>query len=450
MLKPAFNLAFEKYLAGSADAEDLKTILDYFQDANQEEASNYLAEKLRDDSPYEPSNTEELIVKRVFFNLLKARFLELEAKARASELTEKEQEEWKGYQLHSEQLRAALETPESTSKRRKSATLGTFPSLNPKDGQPGSRRLFQRKNWPYLIALLFLTCLSICVWQLARHETVTALVQAENEINLPIENDASLLLADGRLISIRKASKAFLLSKGIELVRSANQEIIFKIGTSPIQSNEKLTFISPKGMLSHLILADNSHVYLNSSSSITYPSSFTEKERTVSLDGEAYFHVTQNLNRPFIVRANETQIKVLGTSFNVATNLIKGRVLTTLQHGSVEVITKNKQVRISPGMQTVSHNVDGEIDTSHVDIAKEVAWKSGMFKFSDEDIYGVMEKLKAWYDIEDIEIHGLTSDRFSGTVKRTRQLSELLQNLEKISNYTFHIKDRRIIIEKAP
>ena len=51
MLKPAFNLAFEKYLAGSADAEDLKTILDYFQDANQEEASNYLAEKLRDDSP---------------------------------------------------------------------------------------------------------------------------------------------------------------------------------------------------------------------------------------------------------------------------------------------------------------------------------------------------------------------------------------------------------------
>lgn len=449
MLKPAFNLAFEKYLAGSADAEDLKTILDYFQDANQEEASSYLAEKLRDDSAYEPSTAEELIVKRVFFNLLKARFLELEAKARANELTEKEQQEWKGYQLHSKQLRAALETPESNSKRRKSANLGTFPSLNPKKGQPGGTRLFQRKNWPYLIALLFLTCLSICVWQFARHETGTAMVQAENEINLPIENDASLLLADGSRISIRKASKAFLLSKGIELVRSANQQIIFKIGTSPVQSNEKLTFISPKGMLSHLILADNSHVYLNSSSSITYPSSFTEKERTVCLEGEAYFHVTQNLSRPFIVRANDTQIKVLGTSFNVATNLIKGRVLTTLQHGSVEVITKNKQVRISPGMQTVSHNADGEIDTSHVDIAKEVAWKAGMFKFSDEDIYGVMEKLKAWYDIEDIEIHGLTSDRFSGTVKRTRQLSELLQNLEKISNYTFHIKDRRIIIEKA-
>ncbi|NJK98273.1 MAG: hypothetical protein HC905_28190, partial [Bacteroidales bacterium] len=93
----------------------------------------------------------------------------------------------------------------------------------------------------------------------------------------------------------------------------------------------------PEGSRSTITLADGTKVELNSGSSISYPSRFTGKQRQVELSGEAFFDVTADKKKPFVVKAGGISIRVLGTHFNVKAYENEKQVFTTLLKGSVRI-----------------------------------------------------------------------------------------------------------------
>lgn len=268
------------------------------------------------------------------------------------------------------------------------------------------------------------------------------------DINLPEQNQAFIRFSDGQTFVLNNTPTDSLRARGIARTLQSNGDWSFTIHPTAATKNMKQTFYSPKGNSSQIVLSDGTKVWLNSGSQISYPTAFTQTERTVSLQGEAYFDVIHDAKIPFFVQAENTKIKVLGTQFNIATNLIPKKVFTTLIAGSVEVNSPVKGTIISPGTQAETDNSTGALSTHPINIKDILAWKEGYFRFKDDDIHQVLSKIKAWYAIEDYEVQEETIDRFTGSILRTRKLSDLLNQLEKISNYKFKIIDGRIIVMK--
>ena len=151
------------------------------------------------------------------------------------------------------------------------------------------------------------------------------------------------------------------------------------------------------GMTTSVVLPDSTVVYLNSESSLRYPSVFEGDIRNVELKGEAYFAVTKQVTKPFIVCLDQAEITVLGTEFNVR-NYENEAIATTLVKGSVSV-TDNSNIsecRLRPGQQAVLEK--GGITVREVEPIHFVAWKDGFFVYQDKKLDDILNELARWYD----------------------------------------------------
>jgi transmembrane sensor len=201
---------------------------------------------------------------------------------------------------------------------------------------------------------------------------------------------------------------------------------------------------TPKGGQYQIILPDGSKVWLNSSSSIKYPATFAENERKVEVTGEVYFEVTKDKSKPFRVIFDETEVEVLGTSFNVMAYKDDTTSRTTLVEGAVSLTNKHSNKRLKPGQQA-SVSSSGNITTQVVDIEEAIAWKKGLFYFRNANIQQIMKKAARWYDIE-IRYEGAVPVRqFTGKVSMDVNISELLQMLN-YAGVKCRMEDKKIII----
>jgi len=138
-------------------------------------------------------------------------------------------------------------------------------------------------------------------------------------------------------------------------------------------------------------------VWVNAESELRYPVQFSGTERKVYLKGEAYFAVTKQVTKPFIVCLDQAEITVLGTEFNVR-NYENEAIATTLVKGSVSV-TDNSNIsecRLRPGQQAVLEK--GGITVREVEPIHFVAWKDGFFVYQDKKLDDILNELARWYD----------------------------------------------------
>ena len=205
------------------------------------------------------------------------------------------------------------------------------------------------------------------------------------------------------------------------------------------------TLSTPTGGQYNIVLADGTKVYLNTVSSIKYPTQFNGDQRIVELEGEAYFEVAKNKNKPFIVKSRNQSIEVLGTHFNVHAYTNESVLKTTLLEGSVAVRYKNQKAILKPGQQSnVSDNFE-KIAVRKVDTEATIAWKNGRFKFDNADLKTVMKQLERWYGIK-VEYRGDVSDvRFNGGTFMNKNSSEVLKVLE-LSDIKFKVEGKTIIV----
>ncbi|HWK02760.1 MAG TPA: FecR domain-containing protein [Puia sp.] len=306
----------------------------------------------------------------------------------------------------------------------------------------------RRSRWWAVAAILLLVVGGAWWWLLLnRQAPVAAGKPAAPSIDvLPGGNRAVLTLAGGKQIILDSAANGLLTQQGnVQIQKLANGRLAYQRIDEKPGSVLYNTLSTPRGGQYQLSLPDGSRVWLNASSSITYPTAFAGTERMIKVTGEAYFEVVHNGRQPFRVRAGDQLIEDIGTAFDVNAYTDEPGVKTTLVEGKVKV-SRGVAVRVlSPGQQAQSLGGDIEI-VPHADMEEALAWKKGAFAFRDADLPTVMRQLARWYDI-DVEYDGpVPTGHFDGEIGRSLTLNQVLQGLANTRiNYTI-INNHKIII----
>jgi transmembrane sensor len=298
------------------------------------------------------------------------------------------------------------------------------------------------------ILILSLACYWVYTLQLKKDKPVVVAVPASqpetNEV-LPGSNKAMLTLGDGSLISLDDARNGEVASQGgTQISKLANGQVVYN---AAVKADEILfnTLTTPRGGQFKLTLPDGSNVWLNSSSSIRYPTAFAGKERKVQVTGEAYFEIAHDASKPFLVSVNDMDIRVLGTHFNVNAYNDEAAVKTTLLQGSVSLSKAGIATLLRPGQQAQLGSAGNFKLVDDVDVDEVVAWKNGYFSFTKADLQTVMRQIARWYDV-DITYEGAVPDRqFGGKIGRNSNISEVLKILQE-TKVNFRIVGKKIIV----
>lgn len=221
----------------------------------------------------------------------------------------------------------------------------------------------------------------------------------------------------------------------------------YYFGQRSIPDDHTVTTIScAYGDRSSVVLPDSSRVWLNSGSKLTFNSNFTN-DRKVELVGEAFFSVSKDKHHPFVVKASDIDIKVLGTEFNVKAYADENIVSTTLIEGAVEVNSKNAITNLKPDQRLTfdksSQNVQIQ-DLTNTSIDTE--WREGRFVFNNESLAELKPKLERWFDCDIVfGDKDVQSRRFTGVLQRESILEAI--SYFDLSNYvTCKIEGNKIII----
>lgn len=259
----------------------------------------------------------------------------------------------------------------------------------------------------------------------------------------PGKSQAVLVLADGNAVNLDSGGNR-TLQQGNAAVRQANGQLQYALqGTVNAQPayNELRT---PRGGHFRLQLSDGTTVWLNAGSSLKYPTAFTSHERAVELTGEAYFEVTKDASKPFLVTAGNMKVQVLGTHFNIKAYGDEGTVNTTLLQGSVKVSGNNGSSLLKPGEQA-RMETNGRLSVISVNAGDAIAWKNGIFMFKSADIRAVMREISRWYNV-DVKYEGqLTAREFAGKISRNYTLQEVLAVLEA-SDVHFRLEGKELTV----
>lgn len=272
----------------------------------------------------------------------------------------------------------------------------------------------------------------------------------------PGQNKATLTLADGSIITLDSATTGEVLNQsGINITLTSDGQLVYSSAqTSNDLASDKFLFntvSTPRGGQYQVVLPDGTHVWLNASSTLKYPTSFKGSERNVELNGEAYFEVVSNKKMPFKVSSKNQLIEVIGTHFNVNAYSDEDATKTTLLEGSVKVAMRtdfngkvlSDYATLKPGQQAT---ISEKVKISNVDTEEAVAWKNGELMFSRQDIRSVMRQISRWYDVEIVYENHLTPMTFSGSISKYSNVSDVLKMLELTGNIHFKIAGRRIIV----
>ena len=246
----------------------------------------------------------------------------------------------------------------------------------------------------------------------------------------PGKSGAILTLSDGSRVVLDS------LTNGVIAAQNGAQVILKKglLAYDPDGQRSKETVYNtmstPKGRQFQLILPDGSKVWLNAASSIKYPTVFTGRERVVEMEGEAYFEIAKNPKVPFKVKANRTEVEVLGTGFNVNGYNNEAAVTTTLIEGAVKINTQKRSVTLKPGQQAQTlANTEIQV-VNGTDINQVMAWKNGHFDFNNADLQMMMRQLERWYDIQVVYEGTIPDVIFKGKMDRDVQLSDVVRFLK--------------------
>lgn len=201
--------------------------------------------------------------------------------------------------------------------------------------------------------------------------------------------------------------------------------------------------IVPPGQISEFVLSDGTHAWLNSGTTIKFPSKFNQATREIFLEGEAYFKVTANKKKPFLVRSGTITTKVVGTEFNVSAYDENESIETTLIKGAVEILgySDKKIVGLSPGQQFSYTKNTRKYTLNEVNTEPFEAWKEGELIFRDKSLKEVSLKLERWYNVEIYFGDDLVGNyKFSGTLLKEKPFDQILQAIKLTLPISYNIE----------
>ncbi|WP_286709944.1 MULTISPECIES: FecR family protein [Sphingobacterium] len=257
----------------------------------------------------------------------------------------------------------------------------------------------------------------------------------------PARSGAILQLSNGEKIALNdKTSKTYDSNKTFV---GNGRELVIKNNKSQHESSLN-SLIVPRASFYKITLSDGTRVWVNAQSNLKFPAQFSENERRVSLEGEAYFEVAHDSKKPFFVESKAGEIKVLGTHFNVFA--YHDDIRATLVEGKVEVRQHENKLELNPGeFASLSKN---NMIKGRADIQQDLAWHHNEFYFKKETIVNIAHQLSRWYDL-DVKFRGNVqlSKEYSGSIQRDVKLSQALEMLSYVSDLRFEVRGKELIIE---
>jgi len=314
-----------------------------------------------------------------------------------------------------------------------------------------SRAFTKRRPRKYLrlsivsAAAMLLAAVMVTSYQYASKDQPAELVL--NDI-APGGNRATLTLTDGRTVDLNAEQGGIVVGDEIRYTDGSSVSDTYHLSSQPASL---LSLTTPKGGTYRVTLPDGTNVWLNSASTLRYPSRFNERERLVELEGEAYFEVSRSDKRgkavssvPFKVVSPGQTVEVLGTHFNINAYSDEHTTNTTLLEGAVRVTADNHTALLKPGQQS-KVGTEG-LRVTEVDTETVVDWKNGDFVFVDETLDNIMREIARWYDVDIVYQGRLRTDRYNGQISRNKNLSEVLHILELSGGLTYNISDRTLCL----
>lgn len=320
--------------------------------------------------------------------------------------------------------------------------------------QMNTSRLIVR--WSVAASVVFLVATGGYLWLQNRNKPSTVRV-AKTQPDIPAgKTGAVLTLADGSKVVLDSLHNGIVARQNGAQVMLKSGQLAYDASKSSASEITYNVLNTPRGRQFQLVLPDGTRVWLNSSSSLKFPTAFSSKDRKVMLSGEAYFEVAKAVDKPFVVViTNKAEVKVLGTHFNVNAYDNENKIKATLLEGSVKVSslhtsgTANDEGAIlKPRQQAQIAQAGNNLTVmNNIDVDKVVAWKNGVFNFEGVDLAEVMKQLERWYDIEVSYEGAIPNIEFYGELNRNSSLNDVIAAL-KDSDVHFRREGRKLIVFK--
>ena len=256
---------------------------------------------------------------------------------------------------------------------------------------------------------------------------------------------AILVLGSDEKVVLGDEAEETLLA-GNTTVKKEGNTLVYDRQKNGEGEEEYNRLITPRGGEYAVVLADGTKVWVNAESELRYPVQFSGTERKVYLKGEAYFAVTKQVTKPFIVCLDQAEITVLGTEFNVR-NYENEAIATTLVKGSVSV-TDNSNIsecRLRPGQQAVLEK--GGITVREVEPIHFVAWKDGFFYYDNEPLENILNELGRWFDFTVFyQNPEVKSYRFKFWANRKDTPEEIMERLNETGKLHVRFNGESVVV----
>ena len=313
------------------------------------------------------------------------------------------------------------------------------------------RQIGFRYWWKYAALFILPLSVALVLWQGMKNEAEEEHRQF-SAVSRPGGERAILKLYNGKTVVLDSTMKSSLIAHeaNVRIEMDSNHLLRYSSHDSIEMANDNKNneLIIPKGGEYQVVLADGTKVWLNSASRLIYPHSFMGKERRVVLSGEAFFDVTHDAERPFVVETSRMNVKVLGTRFNVNDYDDNEEVSTTLVNGSVEIVSGDQQAfRLVPGEQ--AYGKENELEKREVNVRLYTSWIDGKFLFNNTELEEIAKQISRWYDVEIFfSNENVKKVRFTGAIVKFKPLEDLVRMIESTSQVRFSVKGRTIVISE--
>lgn len=309
----------------------------------------------------------------------------------------------------------------------------------------GRRRTWMRVSMKY--AAVVVPLVALVAWWMLRtgwNEDSGSLAVAANDSNIV------LFLSNGEQVNIshmdstgvqeRNGMKIMMTGERDRLVYeqgdSASEELIYNTLSVPIRAEYCLT------------LADGTKVWLAATSKLRYPVNFVGDRREVYLEGEAFFDVAKNPEKPFVVHCEDFSVRALGTSFDVSCYGDDDYALATLASGKIEVTMGELQRVLHPGEQAVIQ--DNKLEVKEVNILPYTSWMEDRLYFFNEKLETIMKRMSRWYGMEVCyDAPGIKELHFTGNVPKYADINKVFDMLEFATHLKFTLQKGKVVISKV-
>ena len=278
---------------------------------------------------------------------------------------------------------------------------------------------------------------------------------SESRNDLKTDNPL-LVLSNGHIVKLKKDESKITVLKGQGAIQIDNDQIVENHTSidNPINKAEFNEVIIPYGKKSKLVLDDGTTVWLNAGSRFAFPQEFIGTKREVFLEGEAYFEVAKNVNKPFIVSTGEINVEVLGTRFNVNAYKSDNLCETVLLEGSVNIWDNTKfikeKIQMVPNQIATYNKTEKNIALkSELESGRYISWVNGWYEFKNENFEQVLKKLEKYYNIKFDYDQTVVSKilHVSGKLDLKESLNEVMIVLSRVTKFEYQITGKIVTIK---